>query len=94
MLNTAVGLNNWLKNIFCRYFASIAGCTYLYPNRGIMKKLLFNFALIAGVMLASCASGTKAKKGCTIPDRNMGAERIMSGEGPKKPSKFKIKGMN
>jgi len=59
-----------------------------------MKRLLFYFALIAGVMLASCASGTKAKKGCPTPDRNMGAERILSGEGPKKPSKFRIKGMN
>lgn len=46
------------------------------------------------VTLVSCGGGRKAKRGCPANDSNLGAERVMAGEGKKKPSKFKVKGMD
>ncbi|HSK14131.1 MAG TPA: hypothetical protein VK907_13015 [Phnomibacter sp.] len=45
-------------------------------------------------MMVACGGSSKAKRGCPTPDSNLGAERILAGEGGKKPSKFKVKGMN
>jgi hypothetical protein len=58
-------------------------------------KLLYKISILAFIaFLTSCSGGGKAKRGCPANDANLGAERVLAGEGGKKPSKFKVKGMD
>lgn len=58
-------------------------------------KFLYKISILAIIsVLTSCSGGGKAKRGCPANDANLGAERVMAGEGKKKPSKFKVKGMD
>jgi hypothetical protein len=50
--------------------------------------------MAAMVLFVSCSGSSKAKRGCPANDANLGAERVMAGEGKKKPTKFKVKGMD
>ncbi len=56
-----------------------------------MKIMRVVIVLCVMAAFSSCAGAFKAKQGCPSNDRAMGAERVMAGEGKKKPSKFKIK---
>ncbi len=58
--------------------------------RSIVKIILAAFILSS----ISCIGSSKAKRGCPANDANLGAERVMAGEGKKKPTKFKVKGMD
>jgi hypothetical protein len=62
-------------------------------NFSLMKLLQVLTVLIVAGTFSSCAGAFKSKRGCPTNDRAMGAERVMAGEGKKKPSKFKIKNM-
>ena len=56
-------------------------------------KYIVRISLLAFMLgLFSCASSSK--RGCPANDANLGAERVMAGEGKKKPTKFKVKGMD
>jgi hypothetical protein len=57
----------------------------------ILSRIL---AFASIVLLCSCSGMFQTKRGCPTNDRSMGAERVLAGEGKKKPSKFKVKGMN
>jgi hypothetical protein len=58
-------------------------------------RFFYKISILAFVtILTSCSGGGKAKRGCPANDANLGAERVMAGEGNKKPSKFKVKGMD
>jgi hypothetical protein len=60
-----------------------------------MKKARFFIFCLIGSMLTLACSGIKSnKRGCPANDANLGAERVLAGEGGKKPSKFKVKGMD
>jgi hypothetical protein len=67
----------------------------LLLKRNFAMKSIFTL-IVAGFILSAigCSGGKSAKRGCPANDANLGAERIMAGEGGKKPSKFKIKGMD
>ncbi|MBD0278045.1 MAG: hypothetical protein ICV81_08795 [Flavisolibacter sp.] len=55
-----------------------------------MKSRFFLFIISAGLVLFSSCSIFKPKYGCgTNGGRNVGAEKILSGEQPKKVKKFK-----
>lgn len=58
-----------------------------------MKILRVVVVLFSITAFCSCAGAFKAKQGCPANDRALGAERVLAGEGKKKPSKFKIKNM-
>jgi hypothetical protein len=57
-------------------------------------KLITRISIFALVLIFTACSGGKSKRGCPANDSNLGAERVMAGEGKKKPSKFKVKGMD
>lgn len=58
-------------------------------------KLITRLSLLAfTLMLFSCSGGRSSKRGCPANDSNLGAERVLAGEGNKKPSKFKVKDMD
>jgi hypothetical protein len=57
-------------------------------------KLLYRLSFLGLIVLFTSCSGGKSKRGCPATDSNLGAERVMAGEGKKKPSKFKVKGMD
>ena len=59
-----------------------------------MKPLIKILMAGAVVALVACSGGGKAKRGCPTNDSQLGAERVLAGEGKKKPSKFKVKGMD
>jgi hypothetical protein len=59
-----------------------------------MNAVLKITLLAFSISLISCGGSSKAKRGCPANDANLGAERVMAGEGKKKPTKFKIKGMD
>lgn len=57
-------------------------------------KFVCKISLVLSIIfMASCGGSGKAKRGCPANDANLGAERVMAGEGGKKPSKFKVKNM-
>ncbi|MCU0389275.1 MAG: hypothetical protein MUE71_11775 [Chitinophagaceae bacterium] len=58
-----------------------------------MKPLLKISLLVFSIMLVSCIGSKNPKRGCPASDSNLGAERVLAGEGGKKPSKFKVKDM-
>jgi hypothetical protein len=57
-----------------------------------MKVLSRLFIFMFIFCLTACAGSNK--RGCPANDANLGAERVMAGEGKKKPTKFKVKGMD
>lgn len=69
---------------------------FLHLPKQLMAMKPIYKVIVAGLILSAigCGGGKSAKKGCPANDANLGAERIMAGEGGKKPSKFKIKGMD
>lgn len=57
-------------------------------------KLLFRISILAVIVFfTSCIGSKNPKRGCPASDSNLGAERVLAGEGGKKPAKFKVKDM-
>lgn len=55
-----------------------------------MKNIrLFLFAGTCSILLASCGIFSKQKQGCGTNGKNVGAEKLLDGSGPKKSPKFK-----
>jgi hypothetical protein len=71
------------------------GISIIFTKRSACMKMISKISLMAAmVLLVSCGGSSKAKRGCPANDSNLGAERVMAGEGKKKPTKFKVKGMD
>jgi len=66
---------------------------YFISKSGAMKTFRSFFAVtLLAFLLSSCSLWSKVfkpKEGCPSNGRNVGAEKILSGEGPKKSPKFK-----
>jgi hypothetical protein len=60
----------------------------------MMKWILRITTILLVVAMVGCSGGSKAKRGCPANDSQLGAERVLAGEGKKKPTKFKVKGMD
>ena len=55
-----------------------------------MKSMRFLLtASIITLLLSSCGVFSKNKQGCGTNGKNVGAEKVLDGEGPKKSPKFR-----
>ncbi len=58
-----------------------------------MKPTISILFLLISLTLTSCLGSRNPKRGCPANGSNLGAERVLAGEGGKKPAKFKVKDM-
>jgi hypothetical protein len=59
----------------------------MFPN---MKNIRLLVAVsVVTLVLSSCGVFSKNKQGCPSNGRNVGAEKVLDGSGPKKSPKFK-----